>query len=60
MSGVSDELLFSVPIGKYGGCKLSIISAENKETIIKTGSYSEPRPESVKFYESIFHPFVTG
>ena len=60
MSAVTDETLFSLPIGKYAGCILSIISAEDNSSIITTGSYSEPRPESITIYESIFNPFITG
>ena len=57
---VSTDKVLSTPIGKFEGCDIFIISAENGETVIQTGKYSEPRPISLEFTESIFSPFVTG
>lgn len=57
---VGTDKVLSTPIGKFEGCDIFIISAENGETVIQTGKYSEPRPISLEFTESIFTPFVTG
>ena len=63
MTTVSDNLrqiIMSVPIGKFNGASVNIISAENNETIVQTGGIGEPRIVSININESIFQPFIVG
>lgn len=50
----------TVPVGKFKGASINIISAEDNESIIKTGQSAEPRIVSITLNESIFQPFIVG
>ena len=63
MATLSDNLqktIMTVPIGKFEGASINIISAEDNETVIDTGGSAEPRIVSIVLNESIFQPFIVG
>ena len=63
MARVSDNLrktIMTVPIGKFEGAAITIVSAEDNEAIVETGGNVEPRIVSITLNESIFQPFIVG
>jgi len=54
------KTIMTVPIGKFEGASINIVSAEDNETVIETGGSAEPRIVSIVLNESIFQPFIVG